>query len=196
MVDRILDAAAVVLAEDGYQRASTNRIAREAGVSPGSLYRYFADKDAIVSGLSTRLVEDFAAELGPVLRTAIALPREEAGRALVSAVLDALDRHAPLLRAIVDRVPADEQAVTLRDVQQRITDVTYHLVVLHGGSRDSERIEQTTWMITQMSQHLAVRYVLDAPGFSRELFVEGLERMVDGLMASGRPAAGDQPAPP
>lgn len=182
MVDRILDAAATVLAEDGYQRASTNRIAREAGVSPGSLYRYFDDKDAIVSALSARLVDDFAAELTPVLRSAIAVPRDEAVRVLVSAVLDALDRHAPLLRAIVDRVPADEQAQTLRDVQRRIFDVTYHLVALHGEATDPERIEQATWMIMQASQHLTVRYVLDAPGFPREAFVDGLERIVDGLL--------------
>lgn len=182
MVDRILDAGAAVLAADGYQRASTNRIAREAGVSPGSLYRYFDDKDAIVTALSHRLVDDFSAEVTPTLRSAVALPRDEAVRAVLGAVLEALERRASLLRAIVDRVPGDEQAEALQDIQARIADVTYALVALHGGTTDPQRIEQTTWMIVQTSRHLSVRYVLDAPAFGRDAFLDGMERIVDALM--------------
>jgi AcrR family transcriptional regulator len=40
-VQRILEATARVLIADGYDAASTNRIAAEAGVSPGSVYQYF-----------------------------------------------------------------------------------------------------------------------------------------------------------
>lgn len=58
MVERILSAAARVLEDSGYQDASTNRIAREAGISPGSLYQYYPDKDAIVAEIILRLIDD------------------------------------------------------------------------------------------------------------------------------------------
>ena len=58
MVERIVSAGARVLEARGYQDASTNRIAREAGVSPGSLYQYFPDKDAIVAEIILRLIDD------------------------------------------------------------------------------------------------------------------------------------------
>lgn len=189
MVERILDASASVLAAEGYARASTNRIAAEAGVSPGSLYRYFDDKDAIVSALSQRLVDDFSAAVTPALRTAALRPRDEAVRLVTAAVLDALERHAPLLRAIVDRVPAEEQALTLRDVQGRIFDATYHLLALHTGEPDPHRLEWATWMIMQTTQHLAIRYVLDAPGVPRDVFVDGLARIVAALSPEAPPAA-------
>lgn len=182
MVDRILEAAATVLAEEGYQRASTNRIAAEAGVSPGSLYRYFDDKDAIVTALSHRLVADFGAELTPVLRGALVRPREEITGLVVGAVLDALERRASLLRAIVDRVPADEQAEALQEVSGRIFDATFHLLALHAEDRDPQRLEQAAWLIMQTTQHLAVRYVLDAPDFPREGLVDGIERIVEALV--------------
>lgn len=182
MVDRILDAAAAVLAAEGYQRASTNRIAAEAGVSPGSLYRYFDDKDAIVTALSHRVAADFGAELGPVLRTALVRPRAEVTWLVAGAVLDVLERHASLLRAIVDRVPADEQASALQEVRARVFDATFHLLALHGDARDPQRLEQAAWMIMQTTQHLCVRYVLDAPGFPREALIEGIERIVDALV--------------
>jgi AcrR family transcriptional regulator len=90
MVERILAAGARVLSERGYQEASTNRIAREAGVSPGSLYQYFPDKDAIVAEITRRLVSDFATAIAPALRRAATEPPPTA---LVHHTL-AANRHA------------------------------------------------------------------------------------------------------
>ncbi len=52
---QILDAASTVFAEVGYDRATTNAIAAEAGISPGSLYQFYADKAAIAAALGERL---------------------------------------------------------------------------------------------------------------------------------------------
>lgn len=54
MVERILGAGRQVLAEHGYEGASTSRIAATAEISPGSLYQYFPHKDAIVSAVLER----------------------------------------------------------------------------------------------------------------------------------------------
>lgn len=50
-VEAILQAAAELFCRIGYDRSSTNRIAERAGVSIGSLYQYFANKEAILSAL-------------------------------------------------------------------------------------------------------------------------------------------------
>lgn len=60
-VDLILDVAADIFAEVGYESATTNAIAERAGVSIGSLYRYFPDKDAILHALSNRYYEQVRA---------------------------------------------------------------------------------------------------------------------------------------
>jgi AcrR family transcriptional regulator len=56
-IAEILDAALALFAEVGYEAASTNRIAARAGISPGSLYQFFANKEAIAEALSARLAE-------------------------------------------------------------------------------------------------------------------------------------------
>ncbi len=46
-IETILDAAAQVLIEQGYSRATTNRIAEKSGYSVGTLYQYFVDKEDV-----------------------------------------------------------------------------------------------------------------------------------------------------
>ena len=56
-VDRILDAAAIVFDEVGFEAASTHRIAEGADTAVGSLYQFFPDKLAIFNALELRHVE-------------------------------------------------------------------------------------------------------------------------------------------
>ena len=53
-IERILDAAAELLVEDGLQAFNTNAVADRAGVNIGTLYRYYRDKNAILIDLYAR----------------------------------------------------------------------------------------------------------------------------------------------
>ena len=53
-VERILDAAAQLLAEDGYDAVKTNAIAKRADVSIGSVYQFFPNRFAIFNALAER----------------------------------------------------------------------------------------------------------------------------------------------
>lgn len=53
-IEQILTAAMAVFAESGYDGATTNAIAARAGISPGSLYQFFRNKDDIVRELAQR----------------------------------------------------------------------------------------------------------------------------------------------
>ncbi|MFT4918666.1 MAG: AcrR family transcriptional regulator, partial [Zhongshania aliphaticivorans] len=48
LVDAIIQACKQVLADEGEERLTTNRIAEVAGVTIGSLYQYFPNKEAIL----------------------------------------------------------------------------------------------------------------------------------------------------
>ena len=62
-VEVLLEAAARVLMKRGYSAASTNRIAEAAGVSVGTLYEYFADKEAVFDALIQREIEALVAAI-------------------------------------------------------------------------------------------------------------------------------------
>ena len=57
-VEVIFQAAAQVFSKNGYAATTTDRIAEQAGVSIGSLYQYFPNKDTILLGLVERHIEE------------------------------------------------------------------------------------------------------------------------------------------
>ncbi len=55
--EQIVGAATRVFAEKGFRRATTREVARTAGVSEGTIYNYFEDKDALLLAILDRLNE-------------------------------------------------------------------------------------------------------------------------------------------
>jgi TetR/AcrR family transcriptional repressor of uid operon len=51
---QILDAALVCFAKRGFHQASMHDISAEAGISVGLIYRYFENKDAVISAMADR----------------------------------------------------------------------------------------------------------------------------------------------
>ena len=105
-VRAILEAAARVLSRDGYDGASTNRIAEVAGVSIGSLYQFFPNKESIFAALRERFFEQlkdaFAAEV-PRIRELIG--QRESVRPAIELVLRVRGRDSPLQRALDAELP-------------------------------------------------------------------------------------------
>src|SRR4051794_27018726 len=62
-VDAIIEAAARILKKDGHAGYTTNAVAEVAGVSIGTLYQYFPDKDALMGSLIARETERLLLEV-------------------------------------------------------------------------------------------------------------------------------------
>jgi len=87
----VITAAEQLLGEVGYARASTNVIARRAGVSVGSLYQYFPNKEAVFRAV----IQRHSSEVKPtVLRTLDALANSR--RDFVATTLDLLRKLAEI----------------------------------------------------------------------------------------------------
>ncbi|MEV1078588.1 TetR/AcrR family transcriptional regulator [Streptomyces sp. NPDC050211] len=83
-IAQLLEAAAHVFCTTGYTAASANAIAREAGVSPGTLYQFFPNKEAIAIELGDRLMHEMREAYGEALAPIDpATPLEEAVGAAV-----------------------------------------------------------------------------------------------------------------
>lgn len=122
--EAIVEAAAQTFERLGYDRATTNRVAERAGVSIGSLYQYFPNKDALLLALIEDHLDDAATRLRPVLGGLLADPppiSEGIDRLLdvvveLHAARPALHRvlldDAPRPPVLRDRLARDERAIS------------------------------------------------------------------------------------
>lgn len=100
--EAILEAAAQVFEREGYARATTNRIAERAGVSIGSLYQYFPNKDAILVALAERHLEQGNAHLAPLVAAFAANPPSvRAGLELLVGAMVELHADSPRLHRVL-----------------------------------------------------------------------------------------------
>lgn len=163
-IQQILHAAAAVFADKGYDAASTNAIAIEAGISPGSLYQFFGNKEEIARALS----EYYAGELA-LLRTQTIDPAAQADVGLdelVEAVLASLlefNLAHPGFKALfarTDMPPALREAVAPahRVVHAGIVD----LVASRFPDRGRDEVDLVATVATQIVRGM-MPLLLDAP---------------------------------
>ncbi len=64
---QIIDAAIVVIAENGYHQSQVSKIAKQAGVADGTIYLYFKNKEDILISVFEEKMEMFADNLKPIV---------------------------------------------------------------------------------------------------------------------------------
>jgi len=104
-VDALLEATARILVREGFDKASTNRIAEVAGVSVGSLYQYFPSKESLVAALIDRHNQEVMQAVQGELAEAVNLPMEQAVRKLVSVAVRAHRIDPKLHRVLAEQIP-------------------------------------------------------------------------------------------
>jgi len=185
--DAILEAAAQLLDRQGYAGVSTNSIAERAGVSIGSVYEYFASKEAIFAALKARLDRETLAsvlnELADVdgkdpdaflravlearVRAALDQPRLEALLhdeipASVFAAQSEVSMQAfdSAMRAFVDRNPGLIRVQDL-DVSIKLGTAVVELSVRHFAANEPELLAAPA-MIDALSD-MMIRWILKDP---------------------------------
>ncbi|MDG4663578.1 TetR/AcrR family transcriptional regulator [Mycobacterium sp. 236(2023)] len=178
MVDRILDAGQEMLIAHGYDGASTNRIAAAAGISPGSLYQYFPNKDAVAEAVIDRYSDQLADRVATRVSERLDQPAPDYVRESIAALIDALDVHPKFLRAVVEQTPRLGSGSKLFAFERRIGELTVaYLTINSRRVRHDVTLDTAAWMLVRMVEHLCVRYILDQPAIDRDQFIDEVTTM-------------------
>jgi AcrR family transcriptional regulator len=129
-VQEILAAAEEVFADAGLHAAHMGTIAARAGVSVGTLYNHFEDREALLAGLLAARHEELVARLDAALRDAAGRPLRERLRAILGAFAGHCDAHRKFVHIVVQREVGRYQQTypqawakktdAMRDVHERI----------------------------------------------------------------------------
>lgn len=185
-VDTLLAATARVLVREGYDRASTNKIADAAGVSIGSLYQYFPSKEALVAAV----IERHTGEMMDVVRAALvrvaALPIPKAARELVKVMIDAHRIEPKLHRVLVEQIP---RVGNLEDIERLDEEATALVRAYLEGHRDEiviDDLEIASFICVASVEALTHAAVLRRPSLlDNPRFVDEVAAMVTRYLTCG-----------
>jgi AcrR family transcriptional regulator len=179
-VDAILAAAAQVLRAKGYAAATTDRIAERAGVSVGSLYQYFPNKDVILVALAERHIDEGFALVRGLLADASndPPPIDALFRRFVTAMF-ALHEHEPELhRVLFEEVPLPSSVRRgLRNRENALATEVGTLLDAHPEVRTQDPAV-TAYLVVQTLDAVVHNFVLHPPdGIHAKRLIDEIVRM-------------------
>jgi AcrR family transcriptional regulator len=105
-VEAISEATIQVLLSHGAERLTTTRVAQRAGVSVGTLYQYYPNKQSLLFAVLENHLNNVAARVEATCKTACHKPLAEMIREMVEAFVDAKMERADISVALY-RISAD-----------------------------------------------------------------------------------------
>jgi AcrR family transcriptional regulator len=162
-VDTLLAASARVLVKRGFDGFTTNEVAEAAGVSIGSLYQYFPNKEALVAALIERHIEDMNAAILSELTRVAQLPMVEAVRAMIELTIKAHSVDTELHKVLTEQVPRVGRMARLRELDA----ICHRMVAGILGMRQHELAirdpELSAFVLVAAIESIAHRAALFSP---------------------------------
>ena len=182
IVEAILDATAELIGETGnVTSVTTNHVAERAGVSIGSLYRYFPDKESIVAALDLRYRRASAARF---LASLADFETDFAGavRHVVRTFME--DGPEPHVRAALMRdVPASWVASNASEVWNQAVQVAASALVRIRPQLDINEARSRVFFAIHATQGLSAGILLwPAEGVTREKIIEMLAHQIEAVL--------------
>ena len=166
-VDAILAAAERVLRSEGYDAASTNRVARVAGFSVGSLYQYFDDKQAVVGALLDQALWSEAERIAQALDELTKLEPAAACDRSVRMLLAERRRKAHLLRVLdafaAELCPEPPLRHALRVQGKVLADPMHRFAAAHFGDALRGAFDEGLAVAARFLHVLGYALAVDAP---------------------------------
>ncbi len=119
-MEAVLQATLQVLLKEGQAALTTTRVAERAGVSVGTLYQYFPDKQSLVMALKVRYAREVMGRLGELASRLVGQPLEVAIPAVVRQALSAKREGLTLLLALREALSAPTADAVMREASRAV----------------------------------------------------------------------------
>lgn len=187
--DAILEAAAILFARDGFDATNTTRIAALAGVSVGSLYEYFPNKESLAANLIkchcdkllTSYVQRFQSVEGQGLEKIVGI--------FVEATYDAYAVNLSLHKTLLEQMGRVSKLLHMKQVSLTISDLLEKALLTCGSTLRKADIRLAVFVIETAVETAIHRYILYTPDMlgddlKRELQLMGTRYLSASLQMS------------
>jgi len=173
MRDEVLRVATGILREEGFPALTMERIAREIGVSRGTLYNYFADADAVLVFVEERTFEPIKREVESVAASDLSADAKLEG----------------ILRSVFDRLYSDRALALALFAKQE----------LHGPRAEQKKHNHRDFLDLLegiVEEGIASRTFREvSPRLAAEVILGSTTGYIETMLYSGEFRTGDEIAP-
>ncbi len=182
-VEAILTAAARILTSEGFEALTTNRVAAVAGVSVGSLYQYFPNKEALTRALCERHTRGVRDRIRQRFEQAWHEPLETVARMVIEGMVE-VRRHQPRLHQELLRLaPSVGGLEELHAVEHEVEALLARFIESRGKTLRTPDPAMAAFLICHAVQATVHGAVLEKPEWLKEdRFVEETTALVVGYL--------------
>lgn len=187
MVAKIVAATGKLLKKTDPAQITTNAIAGQAGVSKGSIYQYFANKEEIIHAAIEQLAAEQAPRIEDMLRSITLEQPQEAMQASIDILIDFTIANRKLIRYVADR---PDYARTLENASglnaTLLAMTTVHMAHYRDQYRNELSPRALAWLFFNMAVATTTRYIESDDPIQLDELRSGLKFASAGLLAGGR----------
>lgn len=184
MVETIIEAAGQVFMESDFEAASTNQIAERAGISIGSLYQYFPNKDALILAVQKQHHDEVLRVVRTAMEDTRELPLQDAIREIIGANLEMHLKQRRLHAAIEAWIPANSKLVDRAGFQEEMAGTVMTFLSQRPDVPQGAHLQTAVFVIMNMVKsvmHAAVQDCNTVP--DRDQIVDRLTVGILGCLA-------------
>lgn len=175
-VEAIIEAGFMAVAERGSE-VSTRYIADLAGVSVGSLYEYFSNKEAIYNAIHQRFVDDVVALIADVAPQMLVLPIEEGSRSLLNGFKQLLLQNNQRYLRVAQELIHMRSADYAQPIREMLMNLVVQLIASRPEYAHLKNVDTMAYIMINSSIYLFIDHL------SSEQPPISFDQLVDGLVA-------------
>ncbi|WP_445170513.1 TetR/AcrR family transcriptional regulator [Mycolicibacterium sp. Dal123E01] len=187
MVAKIVSTTAMLLRKHAPEEITTNLIADKAGISKGSIYQYFANKDQMINAAVEQLAAEQAPAIEEMLRANTLERPESAMESSIDMLIDFTIANRRLIRYIAER---PEHVRTFENVSglnaTLLTMTRLHMTHYRSHYRDELSTSALAWLFFNMAVATTMRYIESNDPISLDELRAGLKFASAGLLNGHR----------
>ena len=187
MVAKIVATTADLLHAHDPKQITTNLIAEKAGISKGSIYQYFANKEQIINAAIERLAAEQAPAIEDMLRANTLDRPESAMESSIDILIDYTIANRRLIRYLAERPDHIRTVESVSGLNATLLAMTkLHMTHYRSHYRDELSPTALAWLFFNMAVATTMRYIESDDPISLDELRAGLKFASAGLLAGGR----------
>lgn len=183
MVGNIIEAGFLAIAKSGPEGTTTRHIADIAGISPGTLYQYFPDKEAVYEEMQRRFVSDIVALLRTITAELVQKDVREGVFLLLSQFSDLLKRDDGRYLHFASHFGQFHLSEHTAKVERELMRLAAQYAIHNPAVMTLRNFPTIAYIIINGGVFTVIRYLsAPSPQITLEQLVAGLANMVEGYM--------------